>query len=57
MLGDTVSTRRDLVSQLKQGSPFLESQKEDFWNLWDSLKKPEIFSFFETVKTATVKEV
>jgi hypothetical protein len=42
--------------QLKEGSEFLENQKEDLISVWGGFKR-NIFSFYETVKTPTVIKV
>jgi hypothetical protein len=53
------SSRVQLVKHLEQGSLFLETQREDITSLWNgtSPSKVDIFSFYETKKTATVKKV
>jgi hypothetical protein len=54
---DSGSTqRRYLLMQLGEGSEFLETQREDLMNVWKNFKG-KIVSFFETVKTLSVKKV
>jgi hypothetical protein len=48
--------RRNLIMQLKEGSEFLETQKEDLMNVWKRFKG-KLVSFFETVKTKLIQEV
>lgn len=48
--------RRDLIMQLREGSEFLETQREDLINVWKDFKG-KIVSFFETVKTPSVIKV
>jgi len=43
--------------QLKTGSEFLENQQEDFLPILERLKKRKIVSFYETVKTPSVRRV
>jgi hypothetical protein len=57
MLGDAHSARKELVQQLRQGSIFLQLQKEKFWMLWDSLYEARLYSFYETMKTASLEKV
>jgi hypothetical protein len=48
--------RRNLIMQLKEGSEFLERQKEDLVSLW-KVFKGKLVSFYETAKTKSVKKV
>jgi len=48
--------RRYLIMQLREGSEFLETQKEDLMNVWKDFKG-KLVSFFETMKTPSVKKV
>jgi hypothetical protein len=54
-------SRSNFVKQLKEGSNFLVTHKEEITNLWDpsstSHSDIKIVSFYETKKTATVKKV
>jgi hypothetical protein len=47
----------DILQQLDEGSDFLNTQREDITNLWDSSSKIDILSFYETRKTMTVGKV
>jgi hypothetical protein len=49
-------SRRNLLTQLKEGSEFLENQKHNLSYMWEGFKG-RIVSFYETVKTKTVKKV
>jgi hypothetical protein len=48
--------RRDLITQLKEGSEFLENQKEDLIRIWDRFKA-KVVSVYETMKTPSDKMV
>jgi len=48
--------RRYLIMQLREGSEFLETQREDLMNVWKDFKG-KLVSFFETVKTPSVSKV
>jgi hypothetical protein len=50
------TSRQNLLKQLREGSEFLEVQKEEFSYIWEEYK-PNIVSFYETVKTRTVERV
>ncbi|KAF8530881.1 hypothetical protein BDD12DRAFT_914734 [Trichophaea hybrida] len=52
--GGYETSRHNLLRQLREGSEFLETQKEDLSYIWDEYK-PKIISFYETVQTPTVK--
>lgn len=47
---------RDLLAQLKEGSEFLENQKESLTGVWNAFKG-KIISFYETEPTNSVKRV
>jgi hypothetical protein len=49
-------SRRNLLMQLKEGSEFLENQKHDLSYIWEGFEG-RIVSFYETVKTKTIKKV
>jgi len=51
------STRSDFVKQLREGTNFLNTQREDITSLWDKTADIEIVSFYETKTTAVVKKV
>ncbi|KAF8543475.1 hypothetical protein BDD12DRAFT_874572 [Trichophaea hybrida] len=53
---DGQDSKRNLLMQLKEGSEFLENQKHDLSYIWEGFKG-KIISFFETVKTKTVKKI
>jgi hypothetical protein len=60
MIGDVSpgeSSRSDFVKQLREGSNFLDTQRDDITSLWDQTSGIEIVSFYETKKTAVVKKV
>jgi len=48
--------RRNLVMQLKEGSEFVESQKEDLMKVWKDFTG-KLISFFETAKPLQANEV
>jgi hypothetical protein len=50
------TSKHNLLRQLRQGSEFLENQKEELSYIWEKYK-PKIISFYETVQTPTVKMV
>ncbi|KAF8536358.1 hypothetical protein BDD12DRAFT_290351 [Trichophaea hybrida] len=52
---DSGGQRCNLIMQLKEGSEFLENQKEDLIRIWEGFKQ-KVVSFYETVKTPSVKE-
>jgi len=54
--GGYETSRHNLLRQLREGSEFLETQKEDLSYIWEKYK-PNIISFYETVQTPTVKRV
>jgi hypothetical protein len=49
-------SRLNLLRQLKEGSEFLETQKEDLLRIWGEIPG-KIVSFYETVKTPTAQKV
>ncbi|KAF8543181.1 hypothetical protein BDD12DRAFT_874965 [Trichophaea hybrida] len=52
--GSYETSRHNLLRQLREGSEFLENQKEDLSYIWEEYK-PKIISFYESVQTPTVK--
>jgi hypothetical protein len=54
--GGYETSRHNLLKQLREGSEFLETQKEDLSYIWDEYK-PKIISFYETEQSATVAKV
>lgn len=42
--------------QLKEGSEFLENQKEDLIRIWEGFKR-KVVNFYETMKTPLVRMV
>ncbi|KAF8542396.1 hypothetical protein BDD12DRAFT_802949 [Trichophaea hybrida] len=54
--GGHETSRHNLLRQLRDGSGFLETQKEELSYIWDEWK-PKIVSFYETVATPTVERV
>jgi hypothetical protein len=48
--------RNNLIAQLKDGSEFLDNQREDLLGIWEDSKQ-KIFSFYETKKTPSVRKV
>jgi hypothetical protein len=54
--GGYETSRHNLLRQLREGSEFLENQKEDLRYIWEE-HKPKIISFYESVQTPTVKWV
>jgi len=50
------TSKYNLLKQLKEGSGFLEVQKEELENIWAEYK-PKIVSFYELIKTPTVAQV
>jgi hypothetical protein len=55
--GGKSSTRLDLVQTLSEGSNFLNTQREDIVNLWPTGSNIQIVSFYERLKSPTVKRV
>jgi hypothetical protein len=51
------ASRSNLVEQLREGSNFLDTYRDDITSLWGSISDIEIVSFYETKKTVTVKRV
>jgi hypothetical protein len=51
------SSRSEFVKQLREGSNFLNTQRDDITNLWNQTSGIEIVSFYETKTTAVVKKV
>jgi hypothetical protein len=51
------SSRSDFVKQLREGSSFLDTQRNDITSLWDQTASIQIVSFYETKTTAVVKKV
>jgi hypothetical protein len=54
---DSGGQRRYLLMQLKEGSEFLENQKEDLIQIWEGFKGKKVVSFYETMKTPSVRKV
>jgi hypothetical protein len=50
------TSRHNLLRQLREGSEFLETQKEELSYIWEECK-PKIVSFYETAATPTVEKV
>ena len=50
------TSRHNLLRQLREGSEFLETQKEELSYIWEECK-PKIVSFYETAATLTVEKV
>lgn len=50
------TSRSNLLKQLREGSEFLEVQKDELSYIWEEYK-PNIVSFYETVQTPTVEMV
>jgi hypothetical protein len=54
MSPDLESQPTKLLQQLREGSEFLESQRDELVNIWVGRR---IISYYETVGTPTVKKV
>jgi hypothetical protein len=54
--GINETSRYDLLRQFREGSEFLENQKEELSYIWMEYK-PKIVSFYETVPMATIARV
>lgn len=54
MCTGTESQRMKLLHQLREGSNFLESQRDELVDIWSKLK---VVSYYETVATPTVQKV
>jgi len=54
--GGYETSKHNLLKQLREGSEFLEYQKEGLNSIWEEYK-PNIVSFYETVQTPTVEWV
>ncbi|KAF8533302.1 hypothetical protein BDD12DRAFT_984533 [Trichophaea hybrida] len=52
--GDYETSMHNLLRQLREGSEFLENQKEELCYIWKEYK-PNIVSFYETAPTPTVR--
>jgi hypothetical protein len=52
----TGGQRRNLIMQLKEGSDFMENQKEELIPIWNNFEQ-RVCSFYETVKTPSVRMV
>ncbi|KAF8544651.1 hypothetical protein BDD12DRAFT_906355 [Trichophaea hybrida] len=52
--GGYETSRHNLLRQLREGSEFLENQKEDLSYIWEEYR-PKIISFYETAPTPTVE--
>ncbi|KAF8242573.1 hypothetical protein K440DRAFT_481581, partial [Wilcoxina mikolae CBS 423.85] len=48
--------RSDFIKQLKEGSEFLENQKEDLLRVWERFKR-KVVSFYENVETPSVRKL
>jgi hypothetical protein len=53
---DTGLKVRNLLAQLREGSEFLENQKEALSRMWENFHG-KVFTFYETEKTKAVKKV
>jgi len=47
----------NLIAQLYEGSEFLENQKQDLLPIFERLKERTVVSFYEVVKTPSIKMV
>jgi hypothetical protein len=54
MSSDLESQPTKLLRQLREGSEFLESQRDELVDIWTGRK---VISYYETVGTPTVKKV
>jgi hypothetical protein len=54
--GSYETSKHNLLTQLREGSEFLEVQKEELSYIWTEYK-PRIVSFYELVKTPTVEKL
>jgi hypothetical protein len=54
--GGSETSRHNLLKQLREGSEFLEYQKDDLSYIWKKYS-PNVLSFYETVPTAAVSKV
>ncbi|KAF8534235.1 hypothetical protein BDD12DRAFT_809527 [Trichophaea hybrida] len=52
----TGGQRRNLIMQLKEGSDFMENQKEELIPIWNNFEQ-KVCSFYETVKTPSVRMI
>jgi hypothetical protein len=52
-----VDARHNLIRQLKEGSEFLENQKEDLLPILECLKERKVVSFYETLNTTLVRNM
>ncbi|KAF8538592.1 hypothetical protein BDD12DRAFT_884762 [Trichophaea hybrida] len=48
---DSGGQRKNLMMQLKQGSEYLETQREDLISIWAGFEGKKLLSFYETMKT------
>jgi len=54
---DNEHERSNLIKQLKEGSEFLENQKEDLLRVWRGFKQRKVISFYENLETPSVRKV
>jgi hypothetical protein len=54
--GGYETSKHNLLRQLREGSEFLENQKEELSYIWKE-SNPTIVSFYETAPTPTVERV
>jgi hypothetical protein len=54
--GGYETSKHNLLKQLREGSEFLEYQKDELSYIWEKYK-PNVLSFYETVPTAAVSKV
>ena len=53
---DNQKVQVDLLTQLREGSEYLENQKEDLSRLWEEFRG-KVVTFYETKKTKSGKKV
>ena len=53
---DNQKIQVNLLAQLREGSEYLENQKEDLSRLWEEFRG-KVVTFYETKKTKSVKKV
>ena len=54
--GETDNQRAEVLAQLKEGSEYLENQKEALSRLWEGLRG-KVVTFYETEPIKSVKKV
>jgi len=57
VVGVHSAQRHNLILQLKEGSAFLENQREDLLPMLETFKEWKVVSFYETMNTPSVRKM